>query len=213
MKTLEKSQLDCFLELPLIASSFIKIDKEYTCIHDDNDGNHDQCLKITLKKDSLGTEVFHLKTPTSPGLRFRNYAGGGSNLQVHNTLKVLIYASFDKELFLPGLERKKPGKKELSQNIEDILEGIIILPPEVFADQASYPHYFFEITSYLKIAIAVDGDTYVITEITTELTEQIEEETTRWNPESETFCLRSNCSRALYNALILLAIATKQSDY
>lgn len=192
---------------------FLEINTEYTCIHDDNDGNPDQCLKITLKKDSSGNMLFHLKTPTSPGLRFRNYAGGGSSLEVHNALKVLIYASLCRELILPGLERKNPRKYQIVRMIDEILDGVIVLPREVFEDKTNLPHYFFDIIPYLKVAISVDGDTHIITERATEPEEQIQEETSFWNPEPFSFCLRTNCSRPLYNALILLAIAAKQSSH
>ncbi len=204
--------MDSFLELNLTASSFLKVGEEYSCIHDDNDGNTDQCLKIVLKKDASNNEVFHLHTPTSPGLRFRNHAGGGMSLQVHNALKILIYASFKNEAFLPGLERTNTRKYQVVRNIEEILQGIIVLPPEIFASKKNLPNYFFEIAPRLTLAIAVDGDTHIITELATVLEKQIRGETTFWNPESFIFSLHTNCSRAMYNALILLAIATKQSN-
>lgn len=214
MKTFEKQELDYFLEISLIAGLHdLEIDREYTCIHDDNEGNSDQCLKITLKKDSSGNEFFHLKTPTSPGLRFRTYAGGGASLQVHNALKVLVYASFQQESFLPGLERENPSKSKILQGIKDILEGVIVLPSEIFADKRSFPHYFFGITPYLKVAISFDNDTHILTELTAEPEKQISEESTLWNPEPFVFSLNSNCSHAVYNALILLAIAIKQSSH
>lgn len=214
MKTIEKAELNCFLELPLMASSFLKTDEEYTCIHDDNDGNLDQCLKIVLRKDSSGNEVILFRSPSSPGLRFRNYAGGGSSLPVHNALKVLIYASLkpEQEPFLPGFEPEKTSGAKILQNIDDILEGVIVLPPEVFVVRKGSLHFFFEISSHLNIAIAVDGDTHIITDLATKPEEQIEEETTRWNPEPFSFDLKTGCARALYNALILLAIATKESN-
>ena len=209
MKIFEKAELDSFLELPLVASSFVDTGIWYGRIHDDNEGNSDQCLKMCVLEHS-GNEVFYLKTPTNLGLRFRNYAGGGSNLHVHNALKVLIYASLNKEPLLPGLERKSPPKAEILRNINEILEGVIVLPAEVFTGKEG-PHYFFEILPHLTVAIAVDGDTHLITEMTTELERQIREETTLWNPKPFIFEMKSNCSRNLYNSLILLAIATKQS--
>ncbi len=169
----EKSELNCFLELHITASTLIKVGEEYSCVHDDNEGNIDQCLKISLKKDSSGNEVFHLKAPTNHGLRFRNYAGGGSSLQIHNALKVLVYASFNNELLLPGLERKISSKAKILRSIDDILNGIIILPPEVFTNEKCLPNYFFEIAPRLTTAIAVDGDTHIITEPSTELKKQI----------------------------------------
>ena len=208
MKTFEKSDLDCFLELPLVAGNFLKTDKEYSCIHDDNEGYHDQCLKITLKKTDSKKLAFQIRTPVSPGLRFRNYAGGGSNLPLHNSLKVLIYAILkNDDLFLPGMERESPNKKEIKKTIQDIHEGVIVLPPELFADKQNSPHYFFDLAPYLQLAISVDGDTHIIASPNTEVEKLIKEETTRWNPEPFVFCLDSNCSRAMYNALILATLA------
>lgn len=213
MKTFEKSELNCFLELHLTASVLLEDGEEYSCVHDDNEGNPDQCLKISLKKGPSGNEVLHLEAPTNHGLRFRNYAGGGSSLQVHNALKILVYASFNNELLLPGFERKISSKAKILRSINDILNGIIILPPEVFANEKCLPNYFFEIAPHLTTAIAVDGDTHIISEPATELKKQIRGETTLWNPEPFSFNLQTNCSLAVYNALILLAIATKQSNH
>ena len=213
MKIFEKAELDHFLELQLVASSFLKTNKEYACIHDDNDGYTDQCLKIALKKDSSRNEVFHIKTPTNHGLRFRNYAGGGSSPQVHNALKVLVYASRNMEQFLPGLERETPSKKVILRNINDILDGVIILPPEIFADKKCLPNYFFGIVPHFRIAIAVDGDTHIITEFVIEPEKQIRSETSIWNPEPFIFSTPTSFYRTLHNALILLAIATKQSGH
>jgi hypothetical protein len=209
MKIFEESELDVFLELPLDASSLIEIDNEYTCVHDDSEGHKDQCLKITLKEDSSGNEIFHLKIPTATGLRFRNYIGGGSSLQVHNALKVLIYANFNNIEYLPGLEREMPSKINLDKIIEDMLKGEIVLPSKVFAE--GNRHYFFEIAPNLKVAISIDGDTHIFTKPTTDIKEQIRGETTFWNPEPLTFCLNYDCTRAIYNALILLTIAVKQN--
>jgi hypothetical protein len=174
MKTFEKLELNCFLELHLTASMLLKDGVEYSCVHDDNEGNPDQCLKISLKKESSGSEVFHLEVPTNHGLRFRNYAGGGSSLQVHNALKILVYASLNNELLLPGFERKISSKAKILRSVDDILNGAIILPPEVFADEKCLPNYFFEIAPHLTTAIAVDGDTHIISEPATELKNKLE---------------------------------------
>lgn len=209
MKTITKTDLDLFLELPLVASLFLEIGKEFSCIHDDNEGNSDQCVKIVLKENS-GTEFLEVQTPISPGLRFRNYAGGGSNLQVHNALKVLIYASTkDEQLCLPGMEIEESDKSFVLEKINDILEGVIILPPEVFGGIKL--HYFFNILPNLTIVISVDGDTHIITEATVEIEKIVKEKSTRWNPQPFSFNIRTNCSKPLYNALVLLAIAIKQS--
>lgn len=210
MKTIEKIFLDYFLELPLEASSFLEIDHEYSCIHDDNNGQTDQRLKIILKKDDVSNTYFEMKTPVSPGLRFRNYAGGGASLKVHNALKVLIYASVKHDiLFLPGLEREAPKKSTLRRILRDILDGVIVLPSEIFEKKKL--HYFFEITPHLQVAIAVDGDTHIIAEPQERSEKLLSEESTLWNPTSFSFSLKTNCSRALHNALILLTIAIKQS--
>lgn len=210
MKTLRKSDLDYFLELPLVAENVLEIDNEYSCIHDDNEGYRDQRLRIKLKKTDSKEPLFQIRTPVSPGLRFRNYAGGGSNLPLHNSLKVLIYAIFKNEdLLLPGMERENPGKSKVKRAIQDIHEGIIVLPPEVFADKKNSPHYFFDLVPSLKLAISVDSDTHIIASPNTEVEKLIKEETTRWNPEPFIFRLNYNCSRAVYNALILTTLAIK----
>jgi hypothetical protein len=208
MKTFEKSDLDCFLELPIVAGDLLKIDKEYSCTHDDSEGYQDQSLKIILKKTDSKDPIFQIRTPVCPGLRFRNYAGGGSNLPLHNSLKVLIYAILkNDDLFLPGMERESPNKNQIKRTIQDIHEGVIVLPPEVFANKQNSPHYFFDLVPCLQFAISVDGDTHIIASPNTEVEKLIKEETTRWNPEPFVFCLNSNCSRAVYNALILATLA------
>ena len=210
MKTITKYDLDHFLGLSIIASLFLEVDKEFVCIHDDNEGNSDQCVKIILKENS-STEFLELHTPVSHGLRFRNYAGGGSSLKVHNALKVLIYASIKNEqLFLPGLEQEPSKEPVVLETINNILEGIIILPPEVFGSKKL--HYFFNIVPNLTVAISVDGDIHIITEASTTIEKLKREKSTIWNPKPFCFNLKTNCSKQLYNALVLLAIAVKQSS-
>lgn len=213
MKIFTKNELDIFLELPIIAGSIIETNKEFRCIHDDNyEGEIDQSIRISLNTDSLGYEVFSVRTPTSPGLRFRNSFGGGSNLEVHNALKVLAYASSNVCPLLPGMERTNLKPKKTLKKLNDMLKGIIVLPPEFFVRNVLGLHHFFEITPNLNVAVSVDGDTHIITEANSEIDDQIRERSTYWNPEPFMFSLNSTCSRAIYNALILLALSVKQSE-
>jgi hypothetical protein len=213
MKTIEKAHLDFFLELPLVAKDLLEINEEYTCIHDDNDGNDDQCLKITLKEDSPNSRVFYLQSPIQTGLRFRTSGGGGLNLAVHNAIKVLIYSLIRKEYgpFIPGLEPKKPNRRKTLKHIRDLLEGVIILPPEVFENKKILPNYFFNALPNLDLAISVDSDAHIIAYPNTDFKKIVRSKTTYWNPEPFVFCLGSNCNRAVYNSLILLAFAVKES--
>jgi len=214
MKIIEKTQLDFFLELPLIASSLLEINRTYKRIHDDNDGCSDQCLKITLIRDSIGNEVFHFRTPINTALRFRTWHGGGASLPVHNAVKVLIYAILKPdELFLPGFERDDITPTEITQTVEEILNEKIILPEIVFSKKSNSSHYFFNLTSCVQLAISVDSDVHIITEINTEVSKIHKQETTFWNPDPIIFNPISNCSRAIYNALILLAQSTTMSNH
>jgi hypothetical protein len=213
MKTFEKPDLDCFLELPLVARNFLEIDKKYSCIHDDNEGYSDQCLTIILKKLNSKDQIFQIKTPVSPGLRFRNYAGGGSNLPLHNSLKVLIYAFLkNNDLILPGMERESPKRNQIKKIIREIHEGSVVLPAEVFADKRNSPHYFFDLAPCLQLAISVDGDTHIIANPNTEVEKLTQGETTRWNPDPFVFHLNYSCSRAVYNALILVTLAIESDE-
>lgn len=166
--------------------------------------------KLHSKKISLANHFFEIQTPVSPGLRFRTHQGGGASLPIHNALQVLIYANTKPDEFLlPGLERELPRKYKIKRQIEEILDGIILLPFEIFDQNL---HHSFEIRPCLKVVIAVDGDTHILTSSTKPFESLIEGESTLWNPEPFTFTLGSNCSRAVYNALILLTLAIEQSN-
>lgn len=210
MEVIEQPTLDCFLELPLVASVFLETNQTFTCIHDDNGGNPDQRIHITLRNDASDSEVLHVHTPVDPGLRFRNHCGGGMSLPVHNALKILAYASgINEQRLLPGLER---DMSILDTIITDMLEGVIVLPAEMFTSRRHHRHRYFEITKHFIVCISVDGDTHIITTPNTEANQLIHGDTTFWNPEPFVFCLESNCSRAVYNALILLALAVKECE-
>lgn len=212
MEEIYKAQLDYVLDLPLseFFDKLLSHDLEYSVIHDDNDGDPEQCLSMTISSDLR----FILNGPVDKALRFRTHHGGGSSLQVHNALLVLIYAaSFEDTLMLKGMDidRTIHGIDHILEKINDMLEGVIILPEKVLLSNGWGHHYSFEIFEHLKILISCDGDIHVIVEMNiTSIDEFIRKTETTWNPKPLCFPFK-DLSHRMINALILLTIAIKNS--
>lgn len=218
MKEIYQKELDEIVFADVDPHSFLSLGETHRRPHDDNDGDREQCLEMTFNQFDSERVYIQLDMFGTSGLRFRNYCGGGMSLRVHNALKLCVYATTVRNMqtsfaFLDDLEEESAGG-QISENIDDLLDGVIALPPSTYAGQSGARHYFFEVINTLKIGISVDGDTHLLGfNISTVVPQGKVDDSITIVCERHSFTfLQKECSKPLFNALIVLMLAIKKDN-